>query len=1006
MKKDLLAVGLLLCFGLSAQAGSDPSTADKRNEVRFIHNNKRMPDATYQHQLRQQPEWQQFLAAHGTWFVEFNEYNALPHRAYGKPIAVNGTTPEAAALNFIQNELYDFNIPSDVLELTGVSSTEKFHYVHFIQKHEGVKVLFSRTTVKLDRNNRVIMFGSDVEADLELEMIPAISGAAAINAAQQGIAGVTIESTELSPEMFILPIPGDKEYKHHLVYEVLVKTMDARGIPANYQTWVDAHSGIILSRTNLVMHCGHEGHDAEDCDAPSTPAAVSVQVNGDVYMNSPWDPTVTQGMPNIQVAINGTTYNADGSGMLTTGETGPVSATIDLRGPWSSVYTNNNTPSLATTLQDGANTIAFDNDATVRELGAYYHVNIIHDYMKTVIPTFDGMDFSLTTNVDLAGDCNAFYDGSSINFYAEGNDCQSYANIGDVVYHEYGHGINDNFYQDQGGFFQNGAMNEGYADVWGFAPFEDPLLADGQSLSDPDDFIRRYDIDPKVYPVDIVAEVHADGEIIAGAWWDTYLLLGSDMDHTMELFAEHYPGMQAQTANGNEGEAFRDVLIDVLQADDDDADITNGTPNGTAIVEAFAIHGITLISNAEILHTALQAHEEDEDILIEGELTLTFPFTQYLGEVNLYYRLNNDPSIQETIMTNVGGSDFEASIPGQPTGTVVGYYLGAKDLFGTVAGVNPIGAAQEDPNLPYFVLVNMEMEALEDVDDVNQLENWLTGIPGDDASTGEWEINQPIGSFGTSTPFIDYSTAVAPYEQHTPGGELCFLTGVSSAEDAAIGENDVDGGTTTLMMESMDITAYENPVITYWRWYTNSPATGANPGADWWQAYVSDNGGSTWVPIEETKTSDASWRRFAFRVQDYVGITSEFSMKFNVSDSTRLGQNLDGGSLVEGALDDIMLWENISSIGIDEVSQEVGLEVYPNPANNDFNVSFELLNTEEVHIVVLNSVGQEIWAEDRGRVGAGRHLINIDTRSYAEGLYTLDLRIGQASARRKISILR
>ena len=44
--------------------------------------------------------------------------------------------------------------------------------------------------------------------------------------------------------------------------------------------------------------------------------------------------------------------------------------------------------------------------------------------------------------------------------------CNSMAQIGDVVYHEYGHGINDKFYQSLGGSFNNGGMGEGYADIW------------------------------------------------------------------------------------------------------------------------------------------------------------------------------------------------------------------------------------------------------------------------------------------------------------------------------------------------------------------------------------------------------------------------------------------------------------------------------------------------------------------------------------------------------------
>jgi hypothetical protein len=41
--------------------------------------------------------------------------------------------------------------------------------------------------------------------------------------------------------------------------------------------------------------------------------------------------------------------------------------------------------------------------------------------------------------------------------------------------------------------------------------------------------VRRYDVEPKVYPQDLVGEVHADGEIIAGAWWDVNENFGFDL---------------------------------------------------------------------------------------------------------------------------------------------------------------------------------------------------------------------------------------------------------------------------------------------------------------------------------------------------------------------------------------------------------------------------------------------------------------------------------------------
>ncbi|MBK8366850.1 MAG: hypothetical protein IPL10_05380 [Bacteroidetes bacterium] len=145
----------------------------------------------------------------------------------------------------------------------------------------------------------------------------------------------------------------------------------------------------------------------------------------------------------------------------------------------------------------GTNTYSFNANANIRELSAYYHVNIIHDYMKTKFPSFTDMDNALITNVDVAGTCNAFYNGVSINFYALGGGCNSLAQVGDVVYHEYGHGINDKFYQSQGASFDNGAMGEGYADIWALGITQSPILGIGFDDTDPTVLVRRYDIKKK-----------------------------------------------------------------------------------------------------------------------------------------------------------------------------------------------------------------------------------------------------------------------------------------------------------------------------------------------------------------------------------------------------------------------------------------------------------------------------------------------------------------------------
>ncbi|MCB0792803.1 MAG: hypothetical protein H6595_10730 [Flavobacteriales bacterium] len=953
--------------------------------VTFIKDAQRSPDAAIQWQMRHGAAWQQFLADHGTWYVEFNEATGMPHRAFGRPVGTEGADPEARAWSFLQNDLEGFGLPLGELYVSGVATTGKYEIVHFEQVHDGAKVLFAHALVKLDHQGRVISFGSDVHAGIDRSMVPMIAQGVAVASAIQGLDHVT--GTAVAGDLRILPVPLDRTVQYHLVYEVMVHVQDGDR-PGRWLCWVDADNGELLYRQDRVVN-----------EAP--PAGAEITLTGDVEDN-PWLPSFNVPMAHAQVVVNGNTMETDGQGQLNTGITGPVNATLRLQGPWSTVRTAGTTPTMNVTLQEGPNAMSFNAGANVRERSAYFHVNTVHDHMKSWMPAFAGMDFSLTTNVDVGGNCNAFYDGSSINFYAEGNDCQSYALIGEVVYHEYGHGINDNYYQSLGSFWVNGAMGEGYADLWALSITEDPILAEGSSLSVPDDFIRRYDIDPKVYPVDLVGEVHADGEIIAGAWWDTYVELGNDMNAMFGLFIEAYAGLQAETPDGNEGQAFRDVLIDALQADDDDADITNGTPNGNAIVEAFGIHGITLLSNAELQHSTVEASAENTSIAITADLVLTFPFTNYMQEVQLNYRINNGATWNTIALVNTGGNNYEASIPGQPRGTVVAYYLGVLDIFQQLSGVLPVAAAQADPNLPYFVLVGYDLEATEDCDNLNELGNWETGIPSDNATTGEWELTIPIPSYGT---FGDPSTIVQTDAPHTPGGELCFVTGNASSATASLGENDVDGGTTTLLGDPIDMSDMDNPTFTYWRWYTNNPPSGANPGMDWWQTFISNDNGVTWVPVEETRTSDRSWRRMAFRVQDYVTPTNVVRLKFNASDSIHTGEYLDGGSLIEAAVDDIQLWVNAEIVGIPEHGGPSGVSIYPDPTSDVLNVAPITGSERIMGWAIIDATGRVVMASgENGAVRNGPFTITV--RDLGPGAYVLRLQRMNSSEQYRFQVAR
>ena len=104
-------------------------------------------------------------------------------------------------------------------------------------------------------------------------------------------------------------------------------------------------------------------------------------------------------------------------------------------------------------------------------------------------------------------------------------------------------------------------------------------------------------------------------------------------------------------------------------------------------------------------------------------------------------------------------------------GTVIAYYL-LGGYQSVISSVEPIGAATADPNLPYFILVGMQLELTEDADQSSEIGNFIEGLPSDDATTGLWEFALPIGSYGTVG---DPSSVVAPNSQHAPNGEFCWV---------------------------------------------------------------------------------------------------------------------------------------------------------------------------------------------------------------------------------------
>ncbi|QDV08594.1 LVIVD repeat protein [Planctomycetes bacterium Poly30] len=239
-----------------------------------------------------------------------------------------------------------------------------------------------------------------------------------------------------------------------------------------------------------------------------------------------------------------------------------------------------------------------------------------------------------------------------------------------------------------------------------------------------------------------------------------------------------------------------------------------------------------------------------------------------------------------------GGTSYTANFPALPCGTAVNWYIQAGSMSGQTATA-PEGA----PTTTFAGLIGDQLIVARS-DDMETTAGWVGGAAGDTATTGIWTRGNPIG------------TGAQPEDDHTPSGTSCWFTGQGGA-GGGLGDNDVDGGTTTLLTPVIDMASLDAPIVSYFRWYSNDQ--GGAPNADVFRVEISNNGGSSWTLVEQVGPSGAGtsggWIEHSFEVSSLVTPTSQMRMRFIASD-------LGTGSIVEAAIDDFKVTDIACGDGI------------------------------------------------------------------------------------------
>ena len=367
-----------------------------------------------------------------------------------------------------------------------------------------------------------------------------------------------------------------------------------------YQRWLlvaDAATGAVLYEENRVLNCGL---DTAAAAAQAVTAAATADVSGTVTSQSTdssgadiCETDSNYAMPYAYVTgNNGSSTYADADGNFSLPSSGDVTVSSGFTGQYFAV--NNDQGSEATfnaVIPNGGNAEVHNSLITeyvLAQSDAYLHSNVVRDFVLTYHPGFPiiGTETGFPVNVNLGSSCNAYYDYSSINFYNEAGGCSNTA-FSVIVHHEYGHHLVACAGSGQGEY------GEGMGDVMGVLITGDNQLARGFYTSDCDNGIRNAD-NTCQYDASSCSScgsaIHSCGQLISGVVWDLVEIMQAydpvnGFDITAEIVLNSMPMHSGSSINGT-------ILLDYLTLDDDDGDLSNGTPHIDQIQQAFVIHNM------------------------------------------------------------------------------------------------------------------------------------------------------------------------------------------------------------------------------------------------------------------------------------------------------------------------------------------------------------------------------------------------------------------------------
>lgn len=184
-----------------------------------------------------------------------------------------------------------------------------------------------------------------------------------------------------------------------------------------------------------------------------------------------------------------------------------------------------------------------------------------------------------------------------------------------------------------------------------------------------------------------------------------------------------------------------------------------------------------------------------------------------------------------------------------------------------------------------------------------------------------------------------------------------------------------------------DLSSTTNPFISYWYAYSDGGQGGTAPTI---KIELSDDCGNTWNTVhtetarETGQPSDPS-RLYQPSYNEYRRIYAslEDHKDSEVIARIRMTPGTSGNALW---IDEINMVSDATSIGEAEANS---FSVFPNPFQNEANISFNLNETKNIEVKVYDALGRVVKTINNQEYEAGANNLSISTADLDEGMYVL-----------------